>query len=128
MTFPRFAAPLALTAALLTGGCAAPTLYQWGSYDTLLYESYKYPDKVAVLRQGLETQVAAVEVAKQRVAPGLYAEIGTLYLQSGDSNKAVLYYTKERDSWPESRTLMDALIKNADKRPAASSPSSQAKP
>ena len=47
------------------------------------------------------------------VAPGLYAELGTLYLQGGDNARAIVFYTKERDAWPESRTLMDGLIQHA---------------
>ena len=43
-------------------------------------------------------------------------ELGTLYLQEGDAEKAKKYYAKERDAWPESKTLMDTLIKNLDSR------------
>ena len=57
-----------------------------------------------------------LEKEKQIVPPGLYAELGTLYLQEGDAEKAKKYYAKERDAWPESKTLMDTLIKNLDSR------------
>lgn len=62
-----------------------------------------------------------MEAARQKVAPGLYAELGTLYLQAGDASRAVALYTKERDAWPESRGLMDALITNVGKRNTAKS-------
>ena len=67
-------------------------------------------------RQGLELHIAKMEQSQQKTAPGLYAELGTLYLQAGDSTKAVAMYTKERDAWPESKGLMDALINNVAKR------------
>lgn len=101
---------------LLISGCASKhTLYQWGDYDVLLYQSYKNPEKSEAFRQGLELHLMKMEQSQQKAAPGLYAELGTLYLQGGNRVKAVSFYTKERDAWPESRALMDALIKNIDK-------------
>lgn len=101
---------------LVISGCAAKhSLYQWGEYDAMLYQSYKNPEKSEALRRGLELHLAKMEQSKQRVAPGLYAELGTLYLQVGDRLKATSCYIKERDLWPESRSLMNALIKNIEK-------------
>ena len=82
----------------------------------MLYQSYKNPEKVVEFRQGLELHISKMESSNQKVAPGLYAELGTLYLQAGDANKAIAMYTKEREVWPESRGLMDALITNLAKR------------
>lgn len=127
MTINRLARIL-IPSVIFFGGCAAPSMYQWGAYDRLLYDSYKYADKVDALRQGLEAQVTASELAKRRVAPGLYAEIGTLFLQAGDTKKAVAFYAREKDAWPESVPLMDALIQNVDKRSSASGNRPGAKP
>ena len=84
-------------------GCAAPQRYKWAGYDELLYKSYKDPNQIEALREGLESNINALEQSKQRVAPGLYAELGTLYFQQGDSTTAAKYYVKERDTWPESK-------------------------
>ena len=111
---------LLLVCGLFLTGCAnRGSIYQWGGYDTMLYQSYKNPEKAVEFRQGLELHVAKMEQSQQKIAPGLYAELGTLYLQAGDSTKAVAMYTKERDAWPESRGLMDALINNVAKRTGA---------
>jgi hypothetical protein len=59
--------------------------------------------------------LAELESRKVRPAPGLYAELGTLYLENGDRISAARYYTKERDAWPESRYMMDALLANLQK-------------
>ena len=107
----------------LMGGCASPNLYQWGGYDQALYEGYKDPTKMEALRLKLEAHLSEMEKSKQKVAPGLYAELGTLYLQAGSAEKASSYYAKERDAWPESRVLMTAMIKNLERRPAAISES-----
>jgi hypothetical protein len=102
--------PIALLAAATLAGCAAQPLYQWGNYDAMLYESYKEAGKTAEFQHKLEEHVAHLEQRHVTVAPGLYAELGTLYMQSGDTAKARDYFTKERDAWPESRALMDSLI------------------
>ena len=108
---------LLLVCGLLMTGCAnRGGLYQWGGYDGMLYQSYKNPEKSQELRQSLELHIGKMEQNKQKTAPGLYAELGTLYLQEGDATKAVAMYTKERDAWPESKGLMDSLINNVGKR------------
>lgn len=110
---------LALCVLALAGCALRPSIYQWGGYDAMLYQSYKSPEKVLELRQGLAAHIGKMEQSQQKVAPGLYAELGTLYLQSGDSANALTMYTKERSAWPESKGLMDALIANIGKRAVA---------
>lgn len=105
--------------ALLTvlSACAVPNKYNWNDYDKGLYDAYKDPSQIKALQQKLQATVDLLELQKQMVAPGMYAELGTLYLQEGLSEKAKTYYLKERDTWPESRTLMDTLIKNLNNNP-----------
>jgi hypothetical protein len=107
-----------LLAALLLSGCATTTTrqYQWGEYEGLLYASYKDPAKVEELTVGLRELIAQIERNNQKVAPGLYAELGTLYLQAGSADEALSMYRKERDAWPESRGLMSALIQNLERQ------------
>lgn len=95
--------------------CAPPKMYNWGDYEQGLYKTYKDPTEAAALRTSLQDHVMQAEASKQKVAPGLYAELGTLYLESGDPEKAKFYYAKERDAWPESATLMTALINNVNR-------------
>lgn len=104
-------------AALVMGGCATNnSLYQWGGYEYRLYAGYKDQAKMEELKVGLEAHIAAMDKSGQKVAPGLFAELGTLYLQSGDSGKARGMYARERDAWPESKGLMDAMIKNLERQ------------
>ena len=100
----------------LLAGCASSSLYQWGGYDQALYAGYKDPVKMETMRTQLEQHIATLESSKQKVAPGLYAELGTLYLQSGASEKAILFYSQERATWPESKGLMTAMIQNLERR------------
>jgi hypothetical protein len=110
---------LILAATLALSACAPPTIYQWGGYEQGLYASYKDPVQVESLRVKLETHIAQMEQSRQKVAPGLYAELGTLYLQAGGADKALAMYAKERDTWPESRGLMTAMIQNIERRQQA---------
>jgi len=105
-----------ITVALLSlalSGCATNKgLYDWGGYDSMLYGSYKDPTTVAANTQKLEVHIQKLEQAKQKVPPGLYADLGMLMLQAGDKEKAQANFRKERDLWPESAGLMNALINN----------------
>lgn len=107
---------LIFVALFVLTGCASPGLYSWGEYERGLYSAYKDPGEVEALRLKLEAHIAAMETVQQKVAPGLYAELGTLYYQKGDTDKAKYYYTKEYDAWPESRGLMNALKSNMERR------------
>lgn len=111
---------ITLFASFVITGCAAPSLYQWGDYEPMLYAGYKDPAKMEVMKVTLEEHIKELEKSQQKVAPGLYAELGTLYLQAGDSTKAIAMYSKERDTWPESKGLMNAMIKNLERRNTAS--------
>jgi hypothetical protein len=118
----RFVA-LALIA-LALGGCKSqpiykPIYYNWGGYESMLYAGYKDPTKMEKMKLGLESHIAAMDKSNQKIAPGLLAELGTLYLQSGSSDKAISMYTRERDTWPESKGLMDTMIKNLERRKQA---------
>lgn len=104
---------------VLLGGCAAPSLYQWGGYDQALFTGYKDPSKMEDLRLKLELHIADMEKSKQKVAPGLYAELGTLYLQNGLPDKAAALYAQEQQAWPESKGLMSAMIQNIERRKQA---------
>lgn len=104
-------------AALVLGGCVTTnSLYQWGGYESKLYAGYKDQTKMEELKVGLEAHISAMDKSGQKVAPGLYAELGTLYLQAGNSVTARGMYSRERDAWPESKGLMDAMIKNLERQ------------
>jgi len=110
---------LTIAALLALTGCATNnTLYDWGGYDALLYQSYKKPGELPKNMLTLATHIAAVEKSGKRVAPGLHADLGTLQLQAGDKAGALSNFRRERELWPESAVLMDAMIKTLEAKPA----------
>ncbi|PIE41933.1 MAG: DUF4810 domain-containing protein [Gammaproteobacteria bacterium] len=96
---------------LFTSGCASG-LYDWGGYNQDLYEYYSDPSSATYFTQSLQAHINKLESSGIKPAPGLYAELGTLYLQAGDQMRALEFYSKERDAWPESVHMMNALIAN----------------
>jgi hypothetical protein len=108
----RLALMLAVT--LLLSACVQRK-YDWNNYDTNLYRYYKDPTSAEKFRVGMEAHLKELEARKQRPAPGLYAELGTLYLERGDRTTAAAYYAKERDAWPESRYLMETMLQSLQK-------------
>lgn len=110
---------MTLSVVMIFGGCAAPSLYQWGGYEQALYAGYKDATKMEAMHLKLEAHIIEMEKSGQKVAPGLYAELGTLYLQSGEPDKAIVLYSREREAWPESRGFMTAMIQNLERRQQA---------
>jgi len=111
-----------LAALLGLTGCATNRgLYDWGGYDALLYESYKDPAGVPKNMQALAAHIGALEKGGQRVAPGLHADLGTMLLQAGDKDGALSNFRRERELWPESAVVMDAMIKNLEAKKGAQS-------
>lgn len=106
----KVAGVLVLATTIFVTGCqTSQQLYHWGEYESGLYGYYKDPAELSALSEEL---LSAIEDANGRVAPGMYAEYGTLLLQQGKKDEAVVYYTKEKELWPESQHLMDAMINN----------------
>lgn len=98
----------------LASGCANH-LYEWDNYDSRLYRYYKEPSTAEEFRVSMEQHFKTLENRNMRPAPGMYAEVGTLYLERGDRVTAADYYRKEREAWPESRPLMDVMVTNLQK-------------
>lgn len=91
-------------------------MYRWGGYDEALYEHYKNPQQREKFVANLAVIIADAERMGTRVPPGCYAEYGWALYEEGHADQAVAYFNKERLQWPESRVLMDKLIRNASRR------------
>jgi hypothetical protein len=108
-------APLLL--ALAAAACSGPSsYYAWGSYNEALYAHYHAPQAREAWIEGLKTTILEAEQAGARMPPGIYAEYGYALFEEGDTRNAVVYFKKEQDLWPESRFLMEKMIRNAEQR------------
>lgn len=112
-----FSVPISLTA-------CAQNLYVWNDYDNNLYAYYRNPTERAKFVEELEETILKAEESG-RVPPGIYAEYGYTQYEEGNFTDAITYFQKEYDMWPESRILMQKMIRNAKtlgERPEKASP------
>ena len=100
--------------ALVLAGCSNASgprsLYYWdGTYNNALY---------AYLNEGGDTneQISHLENLVQtsiqkgyKVAPGLYAHLGLLYLNNGNLGAANANFDKEVENFPESREFINFI-------------------
>ncbi len=99
---------------LLMQGCATnkPTLYSWGNYEQLIYQSYANPGKSSPEEQVLKLEADA-QIAKSNnkaLPPGFHAQVGLLYFQTGKLDQARQAFITEEELFPESKQFMDRLI------------------
>ncbi|GAB2934955.1 DUF4810 domain-containing protein [Hafnia psychrotolerans] len=99
---------------LVLAGCATQpkTLYNWDQYQTTVYQYYQ-SDKV-----GPEQQIAALKesieksrATNKQVPPGLHAQLGLLYANTGNTDQAFQEFNTEKTLFPESAAYMDFLLK-----------------
>ena len=94
------------------GACVPTTRFEWGTYEGSLYAYTKQPTQKEAYRTAL---VRAIEKGQKtnRVAPGLNAELGYLYLEDGDAQKAAALFEDEMRLFPESRKFLTSVVARA---------------
>lgn len=109
----------AVTVSLLMG-CATvqvnETGFYWGNYSASLYKYKKNPSAETLRLHKLELEKIVQKCDGQttcKVPPGIYAELGKLYLDEGDSQTAISFFNSERTHFPESAQLMETLVEKA---------------
>lgn len=107
---------LSATAIILITGCVPQSpkpLYNYGNYSDSYY-SYKKnmtPETTLALQNSIEKAIAETDKSESgRVPPGMYANLGYLYIKAGKRSDAIANFTKEKSIYPESTFFMDRLI------------------
>ena len=92
-------------------GCTTkPTLYEWGGYESKLHKAYKDPSAIPEFQAELLELIQSSESKGMPPPPGVYAEYGYALYLSGQLSGSIVYFAKERESWPESAVLMTTVI------------------
>jgi len=117
---PRIFAALAIAAYLSGCGTMSGTPgpepgaqpgppYLWGSYQEQVFAFLNRADPV--------TQIITLEQDLQRIAaggkyppPGLYAQLGLLYAETGNIETAIAFFRQEKAFFPEAGVFMSFLI------------------
>lgn len=100
----------------IISGCSnqPKPLYTYGNYSESYYASKKdvSADTALELQKSIEFAIEnAGESRSGRVAPGMYANLGYIYLKGGKTDKAIESFKKEKSIYPESAHFMDRMIK-----------------
>ena len=100
--------------ALLLAGCNQPdtprSLYYWdGTYNNALYTYLNEGGDVNEQISHLEILVQTSIQKGYKVAPGLYAHLGLLYLNNGNLGVANVNFDKEVQNFPESREFINFI-------------------
>ena len=100
--------------ALLLAGCNQPdtprSLYYWdGTYNNALYTYLNEGGDTNEQISHLENLVQTSIKKGYKVAPGLYAHLGLLYLNNGNLGVANVNFDKEVENFPESREYINFI-------------------
>ncbi|PHZ83302.1 DUF4810 domain-containing protein [Paremcibacter congregatus] len=101
----------------LISGCGVKTMYEWDGYSSHLLSYYKHPEELQKFSEKLYDGIQKAEETNT-VPPGIYAEYGYVQLAMNDMSTAALYFTKEKEKWPESAYLMDKALGKIAKMPS----------
>lgn len=103
--------------ALLISGCSGKKpMYEYSNYSQSYYQLKQTGDaeSTSKWKTSLEESIEKSNVLAIRVPPGIYANLGYLYLKVGDTQKAISFFKAEKALYPESGVFMDNLIKKAE--------------
>jgi len=100
-------------ATLSLGACQQTSLYNWGDYDTKMLSYYKDASHIDGFEAELLALIEQSDTSDKKLAPGIFAEYAFLQMQKGDMKKAVTFFELEKKNWPESKLLMETMIRAA---------------
>lgn len=103
---------LLLLATILSNCASDKSMYNWGNYEKSVHNYNKSPMEKEKFALKLLKIITKGEQNNQ-VPPGIYAEYAYIMLEIKNYDKAINYFKKEKQLWPESTQLMDIMIKRA---------------
>ncbi|WP_435929267.1 DUF4810 domain-containing protein [Dryocola sp. BD613] len=93
-------------------GCAKQEpkkIYYWGNYQDTLYSFYANDSSSEAQIGALQAIVEKAKATAKPVPPGLHAQLGMLYSNTGKMDLAIAEFNKERMLFPESTPYIDFL-------------------
>jgi hypothetical protein len=88
-------------------------MYNYGDYSASYYKHKKQatPETRQALMVSMEKAINDVNKSKSgRVSPGMFANLGYMYLENGANQKAISLFEKEKETYPESTHFMERII------------------
>lgn len=103
----------AALSSLLLGACAAQpkTLYNWGSYQQQVYESFKDAGSSPQAQiDALEADMQKAQAKGEALPPGFHAHLAMLYGKVGATDQFKQKLEAEKTLYPESQTFVDFML------------------
>ena len=102
-----------LAAVLLLAACgtSSPPLYYWDKYPDTVYQGMQGKQSPDEQIGALEQYLEKAKAKNMAAAPGVYAHLGMLYVETGRGNLAQKPFSEEKARFPESARFMDFLLK-----------------
>ena len=98
----------------LVVSCSQPIMYNWCDYERTSYDYYKKqsPESTQALMKTYKKMIAGEQSCQRKVVPpGIHAEYGYLLIQNGQKDLGIDQWRKEIESYPESATFINRIIK-----------------
>ena len=95
----------------LTGCAGNPSLYRWGVYEDLIYQSYRGESDPLTDAARLAEDVARTDAEGLAVPPGGHAHLGYLYYNQGDLGLARTHFDRELRLYPESASFINGILR-----------------
>lgn len=116
----KFKLPVIMMLAVMATGCATTksSMYNYGTYSESYYAMKKEANADTSLewKSTLETIISDSKTDKLRVPPGVFANLGYIYLQANNNEKAVFFFQAEKEAYPEAGKFMNNLIRKVEKQ------------
>lgn len=98
-------------------GCAEPSLYHWGEYESLTYDIFHNPGKADPLTQILKLRedIETAHAEGKMVPPGIHAHLGYMYYLQQNLSEAREAFETEKRLFPESETFINGIIKRMER-------------
>ncbi len=103
-----------LFATLLLAGCkTTKPIYYYGEYPQAVY-SYLKADETSASEQIGMLEMVIEKAANEGllVAPGIHAQLGLLYFETGNSEQGLGQFEQEKLLFPESAIFLNYLLNN----------------
>lgn len=100
---------------LFLSACASqttPPLYYWGDYSNNVYQGMQNKMSAQEQIDAIEQYLEQSRAKNLSVAPGVYAQLGLLYIQTDRLPEAERSFAEEKQRFPESAHFMDFLLRD----------------